>query len=160
MSFDITFHYSDVTWAPCCLKSLVSNHQQLDDLFNSMFRLAPRKFKTAHIAPFWVNPPVTTKFPHKGPVIQNTFPYHDSSFSQGKGPLKNVIYAILYFHLQHSSITRYRHFFLISCIIHGYLYKTCSLMKVSQNLFNQIVDLNAFLLLLTSCILQSGNICT
>ena len=64
----------------------VPNHQQIDCLFNIIFRLATKKSnkenpKAPHYRPLvrgnhrWL-----VDSPHKTPVIQKSFPYHESSY--------------------------------------------------------------------------------
>ena len=65
--------YSDVTWVSC-----ISNHRQLDILFNSLFRLLTRKTQSSALLARcegihrW---PLVS--PHKGPVMRKTFLFHD-----------------------------------------------------------------------------------
>ena len=62
-----------------CHMSIVSNHRQLDCLFNSLFWLTWKKTsKSRNTGPFWGNPPVTGGSPHKGPVMRKAFPCHDA----------------------------------------------------------------------------------
>ena len=99
-------HYSNITWALCCLKTItlqwrhnehdgVSNYWYLDYLLNRLFRCRSKKTSKLHVTGLCEgNPLVTGGFPsnaenypiwwchhddstHIGPVMWKAFPCHD-----------------------------------------------------------------------------------
>ena len=54
----------------------VSNHRQMECLFNSLFRLITKK--TIITVSLWWGPTIMSGSPHKATVIRRTFPCHDA----------------------------------------------------------------------------------